>query len=305
MIGGDGESAGPGGRMAVDREGQMQGFVSLLSEAQLADLHAIGRIQRFAKGARLLSERQVGDRVMALLAGRVKITGVNDAGRDAVFGFRSAGDLVGELSAMRRSPALGQRRGARTRRRAATVGTPDFLAYLERHPPVALVVMRLLCERLRDADRKRVEFAAADGVDRVAARLLELAERFGETAADASVTIDLPLPRRSSQAGRHAARGRRAGAAAKRELGWVQAATSSRCSIQASAAGARELTRARAELARGPQRSAPFDAFAARRMTWSALRRSDRLRTSPPTGPPTAAREVSDSPPPTRHRRPS
>jgi CRP/FNR family cyclic AMP-dependent transcriptional regulator len=161
---------------------------------------------------------------MALLAGRVKITGVNDSGRDAVFGFRSAGDLVGELSAIDGHPRSGSVEALEPAV-ALTVGTPDFLAYLERHPPVALVVMRLLCERLRDADRKRIEFAAADSVGRVAARLLELGERFGETGADGSVTIDLPLTQEELAGWTGSSREAVARALqTMRELGWVQTA---------------------------------------------------------------------------------
>jgi CRP/FNR family cyclic AMP-dependent transcriptional regulator len=225
MIGGDGErSPAWGARMGGDSDGRVQGFVSLLGEAELADLHAIGRVQRFAKGARLLSERQVGDRVMALLAGRVKITGVNDAGRDAVFGFRSPGDLVGELSAIDGQPRSGSVEALEPAV-ALTVGTPDFLSDLQRHPPVALVVMRLLCERLRDADRKRIEFATADSVGRVAARLLELGERFGEPASDGTVTIDLPLTQEELASWTGSSREAVARALqTMRELGWVQTA---------------------------------------------------------------------------------
>ena len=202
----------------------MQSFVSRLSDGELADLRSIGRVQRFAKGARLLSERQVGDRVLALLAGRVKIVGVNDAGRDAVFGFRSAGDLVGELAAIDGQPRSGSVEALEPVE-ALTIATPDFLAHLERHPRVALVVMRLLCERLRDADRKRVEFAAADSVARVAARLLELGERFGEAAPDGSVTIDLPLTQEELAGWTGSSREAVARALqTMRELGWVQTA---------------------------------------------------------------------------------
>jgi CRP/FNR family cyclic AMP-dependent transcriptional regulator len=206
------------------RDAGMRSFVSLLSESELVDLRSIGRIQRFAKGARLLSERQVGDRVMALIAGRVKIVGVNDAGRDAVFGFRSAGDLVGELAAIDGHPRSGSVEALEPVE-ALTIATADFLAHLERHPRVALVVMRLLCERLRDADRKRIEFAAADSVGRVAARLLELAERFGEPAADGSVTIDLPMTQEELAGWTGSSREAVARALqTMRELGWVQTA---------------------------------------------------------------------------------
>jgi CRP-like cAMP-binding protein len=42
------------------------------------------------------------------------------------------------------------------------------------------VLLQMVTARLRDSDRKRVEFAAYDIAARVARRLVELADRFGE-----------------------------------------------------------------------------------------------------------------------------
>src|SRR5439155_16402466 len=67
-----------------------------------------------------------------------------------------------------------------------------FAAYLQGNGRVAFVLTRLLAARLRDADRKRIEFGAYDTTGRVAARLVELAERFGEQTGD-SLRISLPL----------------------------------------------------------------------------------------------------------------
>jgi CRP-like cAMP-binding protein len=50
----------------------------------------------------------------------------------------------------------------------------------------------VLAERLREADRRRLEFTTRDTLARVAARLLELSERFGEPTAD-GVRVELPL----------------------------------------------------------------------------------------------------------------
>ncbi len=52
--------------------------------------------------------------------------------------------------------------------------------------------MRTLVGKLRDADRKRIEFGAHDTTGRVAARLVEMAERFGEPTPD-GVRIALPF----------------------------------------------------------------------------------------------------------------
>jgi CRP/FNR family transcriptional regulator, cyclic AMP receptor protein len=55
------------------------------------------------------------------------------------------------------------------------------------------VLLKLLAHRLRDADRKRIEFASLDTQGRVAARIVELSARFGQPRPDGSVLITLPL----------------------------------------------------------------------------------------------------------------
>ena len=53
-------------------------------------------------------------------------------------------------------------------------------------------LLRVLASRLRDADRKRLEFAALDTLGRVACCLQELSERFGEETAE-GIKVELPL----------------------------------------------------------------------------------------------------------------
>jgi CRP-like cAMP-binding protein len=68
----------------------------------------------------------------------------------------------------------------------------DFPDFLHEHGRVAVLLMRLIVGRLRDADRKRVEYGAYDTTGRVATRLVELAERYGEPV-DGGVRVALPL----------------------------------------------------------------------------------------------------------------
>jgi CRP-like cAMP-binding protein len=85
-----------------------------------------------------------------------------------------------------------------------------------------LLLMRSIVRRLRDADSKRVEFAAQDTVGRVAARLVELAERYGEERA-ASIQIDLPLSQEELASWTGCSREAVTKALhAMRDLGWIE-----------------------------------------------------------------------------------
>lgn len=131
------------------------------------------------------------DFALVILSGRVKIAALSDDGREVTLAIRGPGDLLGEQGVIDGEP-----RSATVIAlddvEALVVAGSEFTGFLADEPEAALYVMRTLARRLRDADQKRVEFAAKDSVARVAARLLELADRFGEHEGEL-VRIDLPL----------------------------------------------------------------------------------------------------------------
>lgn len=166
-------------------------FLETLSAEQAEALSALGRARRYATGEALFIERDPADAVLVLRSGRVKLSCVTDAGREAVLGIREPGDLIGEMSAIDDAPHMATARALEPVEVLA-VSSDAFVAFLERTPGVALVLVRMLNRRLRDADRKRTEFVAQDTVGRVCSRLVELADRFGEDDGD-GVHIDLTI----------------------------------------------------------------------------------------------------------------
>jgi CRP/FNR family transcriptional regulator, cyclic AMP receptor protein len=166
-------------------------FLASLSPTEKDALYARGVVRRFPRGTALFHERQNSDRVLVLLSGCVKLSCLSVDGKEVVLAIRGPGDLLGELSAIDDEPrsATGT---ALEPVEALTLATSDFRSFLTANPRVSLTIMSMLSRRLRDADRKRVEFAADDTMTRVASRIVELSERFGEEASE-EVSIDLPI----------------------------------------------------------------------------------------------------------------
>jgi CRP/FNR family transcriptional regulator, cyclic AMP receptor protein len=171
--------------------GGQRGFLGALEPSASDALRARGIHRRYAHGTALFHERQEPDRVLVVLTGTVKLSAVSEDGKEVVLALRGPGDLLGELGALD-----GQPRSASAIAvddvEALVMPVADFKAFLEQHPRAAVVILEMLASRLRDADRKRVEFAAQDSMSRVAARIVELAERFGEER-DGEIRIDLPI----------------------------------------------------------------------------------------------------------------
>jgi CRP-like cAMP-binding protein len=167
------------------------GFLAALDEPERSDLLGRGGRRRYRRGATVFHEGGGSDEIVVVLSGRVKVSTVTADGKEVVLAFRGPGDLLGELSAIDGDPRSATV-AALEPVEAAVVTATDFRAFLSAHPRVAILLLEMLARRLRDADRKRVEFGAHDTLGRVAARLVELAERYGEPVTD-GVRITLPL----------------------------------------------------------------------------------------------------------------
>ncbi|MDH2429424.1 Crp/Fnr family transcriptional regulator [Sphaerisporangium sp. TRM90804] len=164
-------------------------FLALLTDEERSDLYAAGRKRRWERGATVLSEGDTSDWVLVLTAGRVKVSSHTASGTEVVLAIRGPGALIGEMSGISGHPRSG----------TITALEPvegcvvrDFPGFLKEHGRVAVLLLQMVVSRLRDADRKRVEYGAFDTTGRVATRLVELAERFGEPV-NGGVRVQLPL----------------------------------------------------------------------------------------------------------------
>jgi CRP-like cAMP-binding protein len=200
-----------------------RGFLGVLDDSEREALLAAGSVRRFPRATVLFHEHDESDSVVVLLAGRVKVYSLTRDGKEVVFAFRQPGDILGELAAVDgrpRSAAVAALEDVE----AVFVAARAFRSFLAQHPRVALMLLEMLSSRLRDADRKRVEFAAQDTVGRVAARLAELCEEHGVPAGH-GVEITLPLSQ-DELAGWTGSSREAVGKALHllRELGWVETA---------------------------------------------------------------------------------
>lgn len=156
----------------------MPNFARSLRPEVLKDLEGRGRRITFYKGDHLLSDRSPGQRVLLLQGGFVKIVRVAPDGKEAVLDFRGPGELLGEQAALREELHTATVE-ALTDGGALAVPADRFIDWVIAHPHASLAVMRVLSERLNDADVQRLEYGASRTLGRVAGRLLALAHRFG------------------------------------------------------------------------------------------------------------------------------
>jgi CRP/FNR family transcriptional regulator, cyclic AMP receptor protein len=176
--------------MAVERA--VAGFLAALTPPETDDLRARGRRRRFPRGSAIVNEGEVPRRVVVLLSGRVKVSDFSADGREIVLGARGPGDLIGEISVVDGQPCSATVTAFEPVE-AMVVEAADFTAFLDAHPRVLRVLLKSVVQKLRDSDRKRVEFGVHDTEGRVARRLVELADEHGDEQQQGRVSITLPL----------------------------------------------------------------------------------------------------------------
>ena len=145
-----------------------------LSDEDMKLVNEIAVEKRVPKNTVVMSERELGDSLYAIVAGRVKVFIGDEEGREIILKILGPGEFFGEMSLIDKQP------------RSASVATLDnsvfkvlshdaFEMALDRAPRIAISVMQALAKRLRDADRKISTLALMDVYGRVAHTLLELA----------------------------------------------------------------------------------------------------------------------------------
>jgi len=149
---------------------------SSFSDEQIATVASWGQHRSYPRGAAILRAGEETDGLYIILSGRVKVLIPDEEGREVILSLMSAQEFVGEMGLLDGLPS------------SATVETLEpceilrlprtaFLSCLQGNGEVAMLVLRNLVKRLRDADRKIESLALIDVYGRVARLIIDMAEQ--------------------------------------------------------------------------------------------------------------------------------
>jgi CRP-like cAMP-binding protein len=198
-----------------------EAFLSRLAPDDHQALTRCARRRSFPKGAVLFWEGDPADEVMILVSGRAKAWVGSPDGREVILNMLEEGDVLGELSAVDGEP------------RSATVTTLEpvevlimvrtaFCDLLSDRPGIALVMLRIVTEKLRASSQRQLEFATVDALGRVCRCVLDLADRYGEPGVDGR-RVQVPFAQHDLAAWTGLSREAVVkGLRSLRELGWIQ-----------------------------------------------------------------------------------
>lgn len=133
-----------------------------------------GELRRYRKGTVLIHEGDHGDTVFILVAGRIKVSCIDEGGREITFGLFGPGEYVGEM-ALDGGPRSASVTTLETCT-CAVVTRATLLGFIAEQPEFAIALLSKVIQRLRLATRDARNLAFVDVYGRLAGFLQEHAE---------------------------------------------------------------------------------------------------------------------------------
>ncbi len=197
-------------------------FLDRLGEPERAELMALGTRRRYPGGASLFVVGDEAHEAMVLLEGHVKALVPAKDGREIILNVLPPGAMLGEMAAVD-----GGERSATVRAiedvEVLCIATATFEQFLLDHPTVLRDLAVVMATRLRDSDRRQLEFGTGDSLARLCRRMIELADRHGQAGPGGSLSFASPV--NQSELGSWSGLSREAivkSMRAMRTLGWLE-----------------------------------------------------------------------------------
>jgi CRP/FNR family transcriptional regulator, cyclic AMP receptor protein len=154
-----------------------------LSSDEIDTLLTYTRVESYPAGEEIFPKGSPGTSLMLVLRGKVKINSISFDGRQIVFNIINPGEIVGEIAML----DGGERTGdavAMTDCELLVLNRRDFMPLLEKHADICLMLIKILCARLRHTSEQVEDLQFRQVGARIAKALLQLSERSGQAPGD-------------------------------------------------------------------------------------------------------------------------
>ena len=149
-----------------------------LSANEIDALIRYARVERYRAGREIFAKGSPGQSLMGVLRGSVKISSLSDSGKEIVFTIFNAGEIFGEIAVLdgdeRSADAT-----AMTDCELLVVNRPDLLPVLKNRADLCMILLKILCRRLRLTTQQVEDVMFRHLELRVAKALVHLAESVG------------------------------------------------------------------------------------------------------------------------------
>lgn len=144
-----------------------------LSPGEIDKLLVFARIERYPAGREIFAKGAPGTSLMAVLSGNVRISAPAPSGKEIVLNMIGAGDIFGEIAVLdgeaRTADAI-----AMTDCHLLVINRRDLMPVLEAHADICMMLLQIVCRRLRRTSEQVEDLLFRDLQSRMAKALLQL-----------------------------------------------------------------------------------------------------------------------------------
>jgi CRP-like cAMP-binding protein len=149
-----------------------------LNNETMSSIEKVVSFREYPKGSMIILEEEFGDIVFIIKSGTVKITRVNDEGKEVILAMLGEYEIFGEMAIIdgeaRSANALAQENC-----QLLAISSEDFMHILRENFSVCLALMGELAKRLRKSDQHIEALSLSDAEHRIGVSILNLAEEIG------------------------------------------------------------------------------------------------------------------------------
>ena len=149
-----------------------------LSNSEIEKIQKFFKKRNYPKGSMVILEEEFGDTVFIIGKGTVKITRVNDEGKEVILSLMGEYEVFGEMSVLD-----GEARSANVLAQEdcelLSIRSEDFLALLRGNFKISYGLMAQLAKRIRKSDMRIEALSLSDAEHRIGVSILSLAEELG------------------------------------------------------------------------------------------------------------------------------
>jgi CRP/FNR family cyclic AMP-dependent transcriptional regulator len=146
-----------------------------LAPGEIDTLATRARVESYPAGQEIFAKGSPGRTIIAVLQGEIKIVSLSPTGKEIVLNVIHAGEIFGEIGVIdgeERSAGA----AARTDCELLLIDRRDVLPLFERHPDICMMLLRILCRRLRQTSEQVEDVLFRSLEARLAKALLQLTE---------------------------------------------------------------------------------------------------------------------------------
>ncbi len=153
---------------------------SSLNDYELGELADISIERSFMSNEFIFWDGDAPDWFYVVAEGRVKVLKHSSLGKEFIIAFFGPGEMFGEVAVFEDKPYPASAQAV-TETKVIGIRREEFLSFLANHPQIALRIINVLGERLRDAQSRLRDLAGERVEQRLANTLLMLSSKLGFT----------------------------------------------------------------------------------------------------------------------------